>query len=768
MSDRIRFILTVILSIILVIVLSAVLFSQEPKGTINGKIISQNSKEDLVGSTILILDTKLGTTTNLDGSFTIPNVPVGNYKLEIRSVGYESLIRTDVFVRPERITQIEIELKETLIQTEGVTVTAGYFQKIDADNLGLVNFNSEEIKRSPGSMGDVSRIILSLPSTSKVSDENNDLVVRGGSPSENGFFVDGIPIPNINHFPAIGSTGGPIGILNVDLIDNFNFLTSGFSSSYGDKLSSIVDIKYREGNKEEFDLQADLNWAGFGGGAEGPLPGKIGSWMLSFKRSYLDFFQKAAGMGMLIRYGDAQGKVTYDINKNHKITLLDIFADDYEKFNRDDAIEQGSSYYGMIKNYQNTAGVSWRALWNKDFYSTTNISLSTQSFKNDFNKVSTSEKHYSSNNLENSFNLKNSNYLQLNKWNKLELGIDINFSVGKYDYTMYSDTNRLGTVDPTNVVNRKIHPQRAGIFLSYVVNPFDRFTASIGIRSDYYSLNEVMKWSPRLSIAYDLTDQLRLSANTGIFYQQLPMVLLSQKEKFKKLNSVTAYHFGAGLEFLVTPDTKLSLEVYDKEYENLPLTKQDPSLCVIDGGLSGNSFGNYDNLENIGKGFTRGIELLIQKKLAEDFYGIISGSYFRSRYQDYNSAWRNRIYDNKFIFSFIVGYKPTNDWEFSLRWTYAGGIPYTPFNIEKSSQARLGIIDDSKINEERYPDYHSLNIRVDKKFFFSSQSVDIYLSIWNTYNRKNITEYVWNADKNLQETIFQWSIMPIFGIEWEL
>jgi hypothetical protein len=766
MSVKFIFISTMLFFLILLT--SGYFFAQELKGSIKGKITDQNSKEALIGSTILLLNTKLGSTTDLEGNFTISNVPVGNYNLEIRSVGYEKRIKSDVIVRPGRITYVEIELSESVIQTEGVTVTSGFFQKIDADNLGLVNFNSEEIKRSPGSMGDVSRIIMSLPSVSKVSDENNDLVVRGGSPSENGFYVDGIPVPNINHFPNIGSTGGPIGILNVDFIDNFNFLTSGFSAAYGDKLSSIIDIKYREGNKDEIDLQADLNWAGFGGGIEGPFPGKQGSWMFSFKRSYLDFFQKAAGLGMIIRYGDAQAKATYEIFKNHKITLLEIYGDDYEKFNRDDASDVGSNYYGTIKNFQNTTGLSWRALWSKDFYSITNVSLSIQSFKNDFDKVSTGDKFYKSDNLEKVFTLRNTNYFQLNKWNKFELGFDYNFNSGVYDYFRNTDTNRLGTVDPTYIIKRKINPQRIGLFLTYITNLIEKFTLSAGVRSDYYPMNESFKWSPRLSLAYDLTDKFRINVNGGIFYQQLPMILLSQKKEFEKLNNITSYHYGVGVEYLITQDTRLSLELYDKEYANLPLTKQDPGLCVIDGSLSGSSFGNYDDLESTGKGFTRGIELMIQKKLSDSFYGIVSASYFRSRYRDFNDIWRDRVYDNKFIFCFIGGYKPTVDWEFSIRWNYAGGIPYTPFNLEKSAEARIGIIDDKKINNDHYPDYHSLNIRIDKKFFFSSQNIDIYLSIWNTYNWKNITEYVWNVEKNKQDTIYQWGLLPIFGIEWEL
>ncbi|MGE5439517.1 MAG: TonB-dependent receptor [Bacteroidota bacterium] len=750
------------------ILLSGILPAQEGKGTIKGKVISQRTREALMGTTVLIHNTTSGAVTDTAGYYTIANVPAGNYTLEYRSVGYDNLMKTDVQVRPGRITYSDAALKEAVIETEGVVISAGYFQSPEVNNSGAVNFNNEEIKRSPGSMGDISRILMAMPSTARVSDDNNDLVVRGGSPSENGFYVDGMPVPNINHFPSIGSTGGPIGILNAEFIDNFNFLTSSFSSQYGDRLSSVVDITFKEGNKDEVDLQADLNWAGFGGALEGPLPAAKGSWLASFKRSYLDFFSKAAGWGMTIRYGDAQAKVTYDISKKHKLSLLDIFGDDHESFSREDAVEQGGNYYGLIDNYQNTAGISWKALWNSSVYSVTNLSYSVQSFKNDFNKVSTEGKYYTSDNYEGSVNFKNINYLDLSKLSRLEFGLEAANDIGRYDYTKFADTSRLGVPEGEFIVKRNLRPFRYGAFITYSAGPYKSFTASIGLRSDYYSLNKNFVFSPRVSLSYEVNPLLKLNAGAGMFYQRLPMVLLSQRPEFQDLKTIKAYHFGTGLEYIITPDTRLTFEIYDKEYGDLPLSKSDPSLSVIDGGLTGSSFGNFNELSSSGKGFTRGLELLIQKKLSENYYGILSASYFRSRYRDNEGTWRNRVYDNKFIFSFIAGYKPVQEWELSMRWTYAGGCPYTPFDVEKSRELRTGVIDVNNINSMRYPGYHSLNVRVDRKFFFSSQSLDVYLSVWNAYNRKNVSDYYWNPVENTQETIYQWSIMPIFGIEYEL
>ena len=218
---------------------------------------------------------------------------------------------------------------------------------------------------------------------------------------------------------------------------------------------------------------------------------------------------------------------------------------------------------------------------------------------------------------------------------------------------------------------------------------------------------------------------------------------------------------------MLTENTMLTLEAYDKQYRNFPLEPNDPSLFVIDDGSFGSYYRVYRNLQDRGKASSRGIELLLQKKLAADFYGLVSASIFSSRYQDYNGVWRNRVYDNQFVFSAIGGYKPNNKWELSLRWNYAGGIPYTPFDVELSTQANAGVIDQTQILAQRQPDYHSLNIRVDRRFNFNNSSLIAYLSLWNAYNRKNISRYYWNTYTNELATAYQWSLIPIFGLEYE-
>jgi hypothetical protein len=754
-------------SAILAVTAVTLAFANRPAGSIKGTISDRDTQEPLVGANVLVAGTTLGAATDENGEFLIKAVPAGIRILEVRLVGYQGITLTDISVTPDRSVTVNAQLRESPLEAEGVTVTAGYFRTSDVAPLGSIGFNAQEIRRSPGSANDVSRILMALPSTAAISDNANDLAVRGGSPMENGFYVDGIPIPNINHFPVQGSTGGPIGILNIDFIENADFYTSGFSAGYGDRLSSVVDIKFREGRTEALYGKAFMSFAGFGAMAEGPLPGSSGSWLISGNKSYLDLIVEAIGTGVAPRYGDLQGKATINLGQNHRLMVMDIFGQSTIDFTREKSIDQGRRYYGKNTNTQNTAGASWRSIWSSGFTSNTTLSFSVARFETDFNKVNSDERALTSDNEDQSLVFRSLHYLMLGKRDRLEFGLEGRYETGDFHTFSLGDTTRLGTKNPDFYVQRKIRSPKAGLFATYVMNPVDPLTISAGLRGDYYQLNERVRLSPRLAISYAVTDRFTLKANTGLFYQQIPLIVLASDERYERMKNISAYHVGIGMDYMLTPDTKLTIEAYNKEYWDLPLDSADPTLSVVDGALFNQRFRNYQDLQSLGKAYTRGVEVIIQKKMAKDIYGLISGGYFRSRYSDFNGIWYDRVYDNQFIFSVIGGYKPEGTWEFSARWTYAGGIPYTPFDQPTSTQVNLGIIDQTAINAERYPAYHSLNLRIDKKFYFDHHLLDIYLSVWNAYNRQNDSSYFWNTTENRQDTQYQWSLLPIVGVEYE-
>ena len=743
------------------------LASQENAGTIKGKIVNAYSQEPLIGVNVMVKGTQKGGASNEKGVFNIQNVPSGSYTLDFDYIGFEKLTKTDVIVRPARITFINAEMNESTLQSDEIVITAGYFQKKETDPLSVVSFNAEEVRRSPAAAGDVSRILSVLPSVSQVADNANDLAVRGGSPFENGFYVDNIPIPNINHFPVQGSSGGPIGMLNTDFIDDVSFYSGGFSAIYGDRLASVMDIKFREGNRDEYDGQIDLSMGGMGGILEGPLFGKSGSVLFAARRSYLDWIVDAIGTGAVPKYGDIHTKMVYDINSTNKISFLSIIGISKINFDPSTSRKNGNPNYGDNYGFQSAAGINWRSVWSSNLFSNTSLSHVGKLEKDEFYKTVNGDMMVMNKSFDGSVRLRNVNTLSINKSNRFEFGFEASYNTENYDYHFGNFINRLGDSVTGIGINKRFNSNKTGAFLSYSLRPVQRWLITLGLRGDYYSYNKNATAAPRISTSYSFTDRLTANASYGIFYQNLPMLILSQNESNKKLKDPKATHYVAGIDYMLTDNTKLSVEAYLKQYEQFPMEPTDPALFVIDDGTSMSRFGQYTNLIDNGSAQAKGVELMIQKKLAQKIYGLISGSVFKSRYRDLNGKWHNRMYDNQYVFNVVGGYKPNNKWEFSLRWTYAGGVPYTPFDVEASRQINSGVIDQTRINKERNPAYHTLNVRFDRRFNFNRSSLVTYLNLYNAYNRKNIAGYYWNEIKNKKDVMYQWSLIPVGGFEYE-
>jgi hypothetical protein len=744
----------------------ALIFSQDKilTGAIKGKLVDFETKKPLAYGNVTILNTVLGAASDSTGEFKIENVPVGNYIVQFDFIGYETLTKTDIIVRSKRITFVNAELHQTALEMEKIKVTTGYFRAADDKPISTVDFSYEEIRRAPGSAGDVSRILMSLPAVAKVNDQSNNLIVRGGNPFENSFFIDNIEIPNINHFPHQGGSGGPIGMLNVDFIQDVNFYTGGFSAIYGDKLSSVMDITFREGNRTEFDGQLDLNFSGFGGIAEGPFFSNRGSWLLSARRSYLDFVVNIfdAGTSVAPVYGDVQGKVVLDLNPDQQLILLDVFADDHNAPDRKNAEENFMTHYGNQDLYQNTIGMNWRSLW-KAGYSNSSFALTTNRYDEDWYETSTGKYDIKNRSKEKCYKFRNVNCFSFNKKNTIEFGVEAKYVTEHSNNWYAATTNTLGDTVESLLINKNIKANKQAVFASYLVHPFNRLTAILGLRSDYFSYNKHVTFSPRLVLTYQLSSLTAINGSVGIFRQNLPLLLLGQHEGNKRLKDPSAIHYILGINYLITENTRLTVEVYRKDYQNFPVDPIQPSLFIIDE----NFFDHYANLFDKGKALSQGIEMMVQKKLAKDFYGLASVAYFKSRYRGLDRIWRDRNFDNRMIFSFEGGYKPNRQWEFSMRWIYAGGVPYTPYDVDKSIEYHRAIYDGSRINKVRYPDYHSLNIRFDRRFHFSGSNLVFYLSIWNAYNRKNIANIFWNDLKQRQDEVYQWMLLPILGLEYE-
>ena len=755
---------------VMLLLLSAVsLFAQndEPKGSLEGKVLDIETKTPLIGVNIYIKNTETGTTTDLDGNYKMTNIPVGLINVVFSYIGYESVTKADVSIKPDRTLFLNVDMKSSVVELQDVVVTNGYFSELENKPVSTVNFSAEEIRRSPGTAGDVSRILSTLPSVAKVNDQRNSLIVRGGTAVENSFYVDNIEIPNINHFPVEGSSDGPIGILNADFINDVNFHSGGFSPVYGDRLSSIMDITYREADKTRFSPQVNLSLAGAGGSVEGALGNKM-NYLLSFNRSYLDLLVNQIEEGSpLPKYGDAQTKIVYEPDDKNKFTMLDVLSIDEIYLDENKAIDNDANMYGRTDGINNTAGVNWQHIWSNSGYSNTSVAHTYTKYKRDYSKTVTQKQFYTNNTDEQILRLRNVNYLKLDNKNALEFGGDFSGTFTNFDtfYGEYED--QYGNTTQPLYINNSMDGYKIGAFGVHHFNPLENLRLDYGARVDYFTYNRNFDFSPRGTITYQLNPKTSFSVGAGLFHQNIPNNILVQSEDFKSLKTPTAVHYTVGFSQEIWNATRLSIEAYYKDYYNFPINPEQPTMFLFDQVQVFGIFWSNSVLEDNGRANAKGTEVILQKKLAKDFYGLVSASLSNSSYKDYFGEWHDRIYDNRFNFNLEGGYMPSNDWELKVRWVYANGAPYTPFDYEASKAAGTGIWDLSRTNSERLPDYHSMNIRIDKRFYFSSSSLLVYLSVWNVYNRENVAFYYWNEVKNDIDAQTQWSTLPVIGVEYE-
>lgn len=737
--------------------------AEEPKTSrIAGRVLDAETGRALPRVNALVAGTRLGAVTDSAGYYAIDEVPVGQYSVQFRLTGYASVISGDIVVRSGRTTLVSAEMRPQTIELEGVTIQGSYFPQTREEPVSTVNFSFEEIRRASGAAGDVSRIVSVLPSIAKVNDMINGLIVRGGNPIENSFYLDNIEIPNINHFPMKGSSAGPIGLINVDFIRDVNFSAGGFSAAYGDRLSSVMELTFREGNREEFDGQLDMNLAGIGLAGEGPLAGGNGSWLFSARKSYLDLLVNSIGTGVAPRYSDYQGKMVYDLSANSQVALIGLAGLDHISFDKETAVEDGDDNYGTADNLEHMLGLNWNWKPGEAWRMETSVSNMFTRYEDDFSRVRDDSLLYNDRSSERSLALRNVTHYRIDSRRRLKFGLEARHVSNRYQTYAKSYYDLYGNLVPGLTVDRRLSAARLGAFGTYIWSPVPRLELNPGIRLDYFSFNDNTHVSPRMSFTLKLSERNSITGAAGIYRQNLPLSILSASPRLKDLDDPLAYHYILGFNRLLSENTRLSIEVYNKEYHRFPLDAWMPAVFPADEG------GNHESLVNGGRAFSRGIEVVLQKKVARDFFGLVSGSIYTSRYRGYDEVWRDRVYGNRFLFNLEGGYIASRKWQYSARWLMAGGRPYTPFDLAVSTALNSGVFDLQRINGERLPTYHSLNFRIDRRFNFQQSNLLIYLDVWNVYNRKNIAAYYWNETENRRDRWDQWSILPVFGLEWEM
>lgn len=743
------------------------IFAQTEVGKISGCASDVMSEQPLAGVTIQVLGTSLGVVTDTNGDYVINNIPVGIHQVKSSAIGYESILKTDIIVTTGRPAIVNFLLKEFAIQLEGVTITSDYFQKDPHQNNSVANFGYEEIRRAPGGFEDVIRALSILPGVAQADAGRNDLIVRGGAPSENLYIVDGFMVPNINHFGSQGATGGPLSYINLDFVNETSFSTGGFSAMYGDKLSSVLTIDLRDGRKDRLGGKATIAATQFGLNVEGPVTDKS-TFLFSARRSYLDFIFKAAGFGFVPEYYDLLSKYNYKIDNSNSISYLFVGAFDNVRYFNDtpDQRFKNSRVLGSDQT-QYLTGIHFRHLQSHGFFdislSRNYVDYNTSQRDSLLNPIFLDKSSEAENILDGNFVFKLSPESEINFGGFVKL-IKFNANVLLPEFiSSFGDTLEISSlVNKTYYYKYGFYSQYSDLFAS-------RIKINLGLRLDYFNAIETkLSLDPRFSISYQFNENTSLNFSTGIYHQTPSYIWLAANQQNKKLKSIRADHFILGLEHRLQKDILLRVEGFYKYYKDYPASTLRKYLILANtgAGFAGAddnfaSFG-FDPLVNGGKGDVHGIEFLIQKKSSEiPLYGILSATYSKSHFTALNGIRNIGSYDQTWILNLSGGYIFDEMWEFSARFRFATGKPYTPFdNNGKQNIANY--------NSLRVDPNHSLDIRLDRRWNFTDWFLITYIDIQNIYNHKNVGFVRWNARTKTVDKEASIGILPSIGISAEL
>jgi hypothetical protein len=734
-------------------------------GVIQGRVVEAGTERPLAMVRVEVEGTAVGAVTDSVGRFRLP-VPVGVYAVRAVSIGHLTTVRTDVVVRPERSTLLEVAMSPSALALEAVQVRPSFFAPAQEGPVARLGFTAEEIRRAPGSAGDVSRILYGLPSVAKVNDQSNGLAVRGGTPSENLVLVDGIAVPNINHFAQQGSSGGAIGLLNVELIRDVAFQAGGFGAQYGDRLSSVMDITLRDGSPDRVSGQFSLDLTGVGGVAEGPW-GESGTWIASVRRSYLDVLVAAVDVGTSVapRYGDYAVRVATSRARRHRFSVLALWADDRFDTDLEQALEHGMSAFGDLFLLQGTTGGTWTALWREGVLSRTSLAHTFARFDEDYTETASRRQLFVNRSTEQAATLRHDTRVQVGTATSIMLGGDVAWQGGRFDNVYREHINASGDTVAELLLRATPRLARGGLFLSVTGQLASGLSATAGVRADHGTLSGNTTVAPRVSASLALSERTTLGVAGGAYHQSLPLVMLA-REAHRSLDDPVAYHASVALAIEVGEGRRLTVEAYRKEYRRMPMDPADPAGMPLDEIVLGERFTVRDQMEATGRARASGVEAVLQQKLTGRVHALLSGAWATSEYRGLDGNWGPRAFDNRLIVSGEGGWRASDRWEFSARWIYAGGAPYTPLDEEASRLYNRTILDGSRTAAERYPAYHSLNVRADRRIFFRASSMVTYLSVWNAYDRANVASYYWNTEERAITPTYQWRVLPVFGVEW--
>lgn len=741
------------LKLLIIILLVNVSYGLSQNGRIKGRVYDKTNNKAISYASIVIEDTNIGTVTDEKGNFVFENVKPGFMRLDVRFLGYANALSTEIQVQGNQTTFINIAMEASSNLLDEVIIKGRRGRKRIESPLSVMHIEVQEIEKTAGINRDISKLAQTLPGVGVTDPNRNDLIVRGGGPSENVFYLDGIEIPVINHFTTQGSSGGAIGIINPDFVQDLNFYTAAFPANRTDALSSIMDIRQRDGDRERFHSKLAIGASDAGITLEGPI-GKKSSFIASARQSYLQFLFDALGLPFLPTYNDFQLKYKTEINSKNHLTFIGIGAIDNMKLNKglknpDEAQRYILNYLPTYKQWNYTIGFVYKHFGERhyDTWVMSRNMLRNKNFKypqNDESKPKVSD--YISDEIENKFRFER-------QINTAKMGIM--WGVGMKYATYNNSTHRSDIIN--GKINRLDYSSKLNLFFykafAQISNRYfqERLKLSLGIsfvgnNFNNDMLNPIKQFSPRLSGTLNIYENIDFNMNIGRYTAPPSYTTFGYRDSDHKLiNKNIKYiysdHIVVGLEYKQSNKSRLTIEGFYKKYSNYPFSVNE-GLSIASKGADYGQVGD-EEIVSIGKGKAYGVEFLLKNNDIKNLNITATYTIFRSRFSDKNNNYIPSSWDTRALVNILANYKLDRNWNIAMRWRWMGGAPYSPADMELSTNRNLWDIrqqiyqDYNNFNSLRLSPSHQLDLRIDKEFYFKKWVLNLYIDIQNAYNFKS-------------------------------
>ena len=720
-------------------------------GTFSGQIIDEKTQYPLEGSSVILEGTNIGVITDANGYFTFENVPAKSYNIQATYLGYESQTLYNVIVKSVGTPSLLFKLNEASEALDEIILSKSSFRTSKETPLSTQSFSAVEIETYPGGNNDIAKVAQSLPGISpSIGGFRNDFIIRGGAPNESVYYLDGVEIPNINHFSTQGSAGGPVGMLNVAFIREVTLSSSAFGAEYDNPLSGVLAFEQREGNDQKYSGNVRIGASEAGATFNGPLfkRGKERSnttLMVSARRSYLQFVFALVGLPIRPDYWDYQWKLNHTIDERNSLTFIGLGSiDDFSVVAPDDFdVEQQAALdtAPIIEQRTITLGLTWKHKF-KNGTGQVNTTLSTNRLKNVFSQYQDNENKtgilFRNDSKEQETKLRVNTTQYIKDW-KVSYGLNVQQSV----YTNNTD-DVVGGLGYETAIDFAKYGFFGKLSRSFANN---RLSLALGLRSDADSFTNgstlIDNLSPRLSASYMLNESSswKLNASVGRYFKIPTYTMLGfQNNSGEFINKSNRYtqsdHYVFGVEYNLSPSARFTVEAFRKDYSQYPVS-------VLDGVSLANKGAGFEVLGNeavvdTGSGLSKGIEVLFQQKLSNNFYGILAYTLFSSEFSGIDNVRLPSVWDSGNLLTFTGGYKLPKNWEVSLRYRYAGATPFAPTDTAATliTYPQV-IIDYSRLGENKLSTFKQGDFRLDKKWNFEKLSFNFYIEIQNFLAQEN-------------------------------